>query len=238
VSEDIDTLVRRVDEDRWLATRFAPEQIRARLIAIYAVNYEIAHVNEVVMEPTLAQIRLTWWRDAIEAIHDGKLAPAHPVLAAYAGAAEGLSPALWNEIIEARSDQVEKFSSWDAVYAYLERTSGAVMKLALLACGTSAEHAFTIVRCAAQAWGYQGCLRSPALRSRLPGDDSVAIARAKAAHASARAIASSLPPAAFPAIGYLSLVPGYLHAIARGRGEQALFMRQATLIGASATGRI
>ncbi|MBK8544168.1 MAG: hypothetical protein IPL62_11845 [Caulobacteraceae bacterium] len=40
--DDLDTLVRRVDEDRWLAARFAPPLVRERLIAIYAVNYEIA----------------------------------------------------------------------------------------------------------------------------------------------------------------------------------------------------
>jgi hypothetical protein len=39
--DDLDTLVRRVEEDRWLAARFAPPLVRERLIAIYAVNYEI-----------------------------------------------------------------------------------------------------------------------------------------------------------------------------------------------------
>jgi len=38
--DDIDALVRRVDPDRWLASRFiADAQARADVIALYAFNY-------------------------------------------------------------------------------------------------------------------------------------------------------------------------------------------------------
>ena len=55
---DLDADVRRHDEDRWLASRFAPADVRARLIAIYALNYEIARTAEVVSTPALVEIRL------------------------------------------------------------------------------------------------------------------------------------------------------------------------------------
>lgn len=236
--EDLDTLVRRVDEDRWLASRFAPADVRARLIAIYAVNYEIAHVREVVREPTLAQIRLTWWRDAIDEVHAGQPARGHPALEAYAPVAPELAASPWTEIVEARVEDAARFSSWGALETYFERTAGAVLCLALLACGVSAEEALRVGRSGAQAWGYQGFLRTPELRARLPRDADEATARAKAAHGAARAQLASLPPLAFPAIGYLGLVPGYLRAAARGSNERPLLLRQLALIVASATGRI
>ena len=68
MDEALDDLVRRVDEDRWLASRFAPADVRARLIALYAVNYEIARTAEVVREPGVGDIRLAWWRDALAEI--------------------------------------------------------------------------------------------------------------------------------------------------------------------------
>ncbi|MBC8107455.1 MAG: squalene/phytoene synthase family protein, partial [Anaerolineae bacterium] len=64
-SNDLGTLVRRVDEDRWLASRFAPAPVRERLIALYAVNYEIARLSETVREAPLGDIRLEWWRSAL-----------------------------------------------------------------------------------------------------------------------------------------------------------------------------
>jgi 15-cis-phytoene synthase len=72
---DLDRLVRRVDEDRWLALRFAPEEVRARLIALYAVNYEIARTAEIVSEPALGDIRLEWWRSALEQMAEGSAPP-------------------------------------------------------------------------------------------------------------------------------------------------------------------
>ena len=42
---DLDALVRRVDPDRWLASRFiADPKARTDVIALYAFNYELARV--------------------------------------------------------------------------------------------------------------------------------------------------------------------------------------------------
>ena len=79
--EALDALVRRVDEDRWLATRFASADAREKLIALYAVYYEIAHSTEAVREATLGDIRLEWWRAGVEEIAEGK-PPRAPALGA------------------------------------------------------------------------------------------------------------------------------------------------------------
>ena len=86
MAESLDTLVRRVDEDRWLASRFAPAGVRSRLTALYALNYEISRTAETVTQPALGDIRLAWWREAVEEIYAGRAVRAHPALSAFAAA--------------------------------------------------------------------------------------------------------------------------------------------------------
>ncbi len=107
MEESLDALIRRTDEDRWLASRFAATDVRARLIAIYALNYEIARTAEVVKEPAIGEIRLAWWREAIAEIHIGKPPRAHPVLQAYAPLAAGLPVACWEALTIARAKDFE-----------------------------------------------------------------------------------------------------------------------------------
>jgi phytoene synthase len=58
--------VRRTDRDRFLGALFAPEPQRADLLAILALDHELARTRAVTREPMLAAIRLQWWREAIE----------------------------------------------------------------------------------------------------------------------------------------------------------------------------
>ena len=81
---EIDRRVRRVDEDRWISSRFAPPQQRRSLIALYALAYELVKVREVVSDETLGLIRFQWWRDAIQELADGKPARGHDVCMALA----------------------------------------------------------------------------------------------------------------------------------------------------------
>ena len=60
------TLVRRHDPDRFLTALFAPPEHRDALLALYAFNHELARAREVASEPTLALIRLQWWREVVE----------------------------------------------------------------------------------------------------------------------------------------------------------------------------
>src|SRR5690348_12565266 len=73
-------LVRRQDRERYLTALFAPAGRREALLALYAFNHEVAKTREVVREPTLGQIRLQWWRDALEEIHDGRSPRRHEVV--------------------------------------------------------------------------------------------------------------------------------------------------------------
>ncbi len=242
----LDAEVRRVDEDRWLASRFASAEVRARLVAIYALNHEIARTADVVTQPAIGDIRLQWWREALGEVFDGKSVRAHPVLAAIAEAHREtqLPRSALEALIDARGRDLDtaSFATFAAIDAYLDGTAGNVMRVAAAACGVALDE--PLISAAGKAWGYAGLLRAAAHwrakgRSILPqenDDPHAMMERARAAYASAGA--ERAPADAFPAIGYVALTPLYLHAIENGRTERGLLTRQLKLVAASAMGRL
>ncbi|MBF9232392.1 phytoene/squalene synthase family protein [Microvirga alba] len=74
-------LVRDGDPDRYWATVFAPADKRGHLHALYAFSLEIARVREAVREALVGEIRLQWWRDALQGEVRGDVR-ANPVAAA------------------------------------------------------------------------------------------------------------------------------------------------------------
>ena len=244
--DTLDAEVRRVDEDRWLASRFAPAPVREALIAIYACNHEIARTAEVVSQPAIGDIRLAWWRDAIAEIYAGGAVRAHPVLALLTPAirTRNLPRAAFDALIDARHADLEAapLTNWTAVESYVDATAGGVMRLALSVCGVRLDEAF--VAQAARVWGLLGLLRARGAMAMhghalLPREATLddALARVSDAHAAARATLPLIPAEAFPACGYVSLAPAYAKALKQGRNRTPLLFRQFQLIAASATGR-
>src|SRR6185503_16244699 len=74
-------LVREHGKDRYLAGLFAAASKRKHLFALYAFNYEIARIRELVHEPLPGEIRLQWWRDALQGSARGDVGR-HPVAGA------------------------------------------------------------------------------------------------------------------------------------------------------------
>src|SRR4029078_1774993 len=120
----LDAEVRRVDEDRWLASRFAPGNARARLIAVYALNNEIARTADVVTQAQIGDIRLQWWREALAEIFEGAPVRAHPVLAAIARAHRQtpLRQQPLEALIDARGRDLDPapFATFADIDAYLD----------------------------------------------------------------------------------------------------------------------
>lgn len=249
MEEDIDALVRRIDEDRWLASRFAPHDARRRLIALYALSHEIAHAAETVRTPAIGDIRLAWWREALAEIDAGKPARDHPVLQHYALAfQQARLPLLRIEaLIAARARDLEPapFTSSAEREAYIDATAGNVMRLAVIACGAIPDAHEELIRAAALAWGSAGLLRAePAWRARgrrVLAEDGEALealfSHSRAASDALRAMAR-VPSEIFPALGYAALAPAYLKALQHGRRGVPLLLRQGKLIAAAATGRL
>ena len=117
---DLDGEVRRVDPDRWLATRFIGDRgARGDVIALYAFDHELARAKAVASTPLIAAVRLTWWREAIDEIFSGRAVRGHPTLAAVATAVRSrdLPREAFEAMIEAHLAAVEvvRFDSETAV---------------------------------------------------------------------------------------------------------------------------
>lgn len=68
----LDARVKRVDEERWLSSRYASREIRQTLIVLYAFYYELARVRLVVSDETMGQIRFQWWRNVLGELAEGQ----------------------------------------------------------------------------------------------------------------------------------------------------------------------
>jgi phytoene synthase len=102
--------VRDQSPGRYLATLFAPADVRPALFGLYAFDHEITKVHRVVTEPMAGLIRLQWWRDALDAIDGGRPAPVHPVAEALQDAWPRLdvSRSRLDAAIDARERELEQ----------------------------------------------------------------------------------------------------------------------------------
>ena len=127
--------VRLHDRDRYLTALFAPDSRREALFALYAFNLEISRIRETISERLIGEMRLQWWRDALDAIYGGSKPPAHPVAEALASAIQnhGLERAPFERLIDARALDLDDGPPDDlpTLIGYARDTSAALVLLAL-----------------------------------------------------------------------------------------------------------
>lgn len=237
--------LRRHDHDRYLTTLFARPRARSRLVALYALNLELARVAESVKEPMLGEIRLQWWRETLDGVRAGTPRD-HPVAKALVESGAG---ALLNEkslsmMIDARSRDLDPVPPNDraALERYAEGTSAALLSLALDVLEINHDEARAAARSIGLAWAMVGAIRStrfharhgrslypadlvrrvglsPAMRGAPPATDAVRGAASEMAgwaHGHLAAARSFSPPrAAMPALLLASLADGYLARLAK-----------------------
>lgn len=71
--------VRLRDRDRYLAILYAPEPVRPALFALHGLDLELASVVVGTTEAMIGEIRLAWWREALQGLDAGTV-PAQPLL--------------------------------------------------------------------------------------------------------------------------------------------------------------
>jgi phytoene synthase len=228
-ADSLDEQVRRADPDRWLGSRFVADlQAREDLIALYAFDRELSHVLEATREPMMAEIRLTWWREAVEEIFAGKPVRGHPALQALALAVGrrrlAVEPLL--AMIEARFTDIDSadFGDEAALAAYADRLCGAPLALALAMLGEGDSTAF---RPAALAWTIEHLHG----RTSLPWPAAQAGQRGLQALAEARPAVAALKAEAFPAIAHLALTAPRLRGRRPGSLEARVRLTLAVLSG-------
>lgn len=128
------------DLDRYLAALLAPRPARQDLVVIAAFAGELARIPHVVREPMMGEIRLQWWREAIEGFARGA-ATGHPVADAMGElvARRGLSREPLLAAVDAREADLyaDPVADQDALDRYLAGTEGSFFALAAAVLGTT-----------------------------------------------------------------------------------------------------
>jgi phytoene synthase len=129
------TLLRQLDADRYFAGLFAPADKRSHLAALYAFSLDVARVREAARQAAAGEIRLQWWREALEGSPRGDVA-SHPIAAALLAtiARFGLPQQAFVDLIEARTFDLydDAMMSVADLEGYCGETSSALIRLATL----------------------------------------------------------------------------------------------------------
>ena len=206
-------LVKRRDEDRWLSAQYATPQLRRRLIALAAFQCELRHIPAAVSEPPLGEIRLQWWRDALEELRNGQRPRTHPVVEELLHARifsaqkfEQLDGAIEST---ARTLYGSDFADIDDLTAWLGETDGALDEVAYcLATGDDAAPPAVRALGAAFAMAREGARLAPAFAMQMPG----AVA---AQYQAGQSVLRDTSAAAAPAVLHLALARDYVRGGAR-----------------------
>jgi hypothetical protein len=148
----------------------ASSEIQDKLLPLYAFNIEVSRAPWVTQEPMIAEMRLQWWRDALEEIANGGVVRSHEVTEPLSNLirTQSIPVALLDQIITARRWDIYKdpFEDRDHFDEYINQTSGNLMWASMLALGGHSEME-TEVRSLAYGSGVAALLQAAAeLESR------------------------------------------------------------------------
>jgi len=133
-------IVAKGDPDRFRAVMSVPLAARERLLPLYAFNVEVARAPWVTEEPLIAEMRLQWWRDALDEIAQGGTVRRHEVVDPLAELVRGVGVpvAVLNDMIDARRWDIARdaFADWSAFDAHIDATSGGLLWAGATALGT------------------------------------------------------------------------------------------------------
>lgn len=199
-------LVEQGDPLRFRTTMAASPHLRPILFPLYAFNVEVSRAPWLTQEPMIAEMRLQWWRDALEEIAQGGPVRRHDVTTPLADILQPQDAKRLDELVAARRwdvyrDPFEDQDHWDA---YIDQTAGHLMWTAARLLGEADENA---VRALAFSSGTASFLRAaPDLEDlgRIPFvDGSTEGLKALAQKALVRYQSSprKASPATWPAIG-------------------------------------
>jgi phytoene/squalene synthetase len=122
-------LVERADPLRFRAAMAAPVDARKILFPLYAFNVEVARAPWVTQETMIAEMRLQWWRDALEEIAAGGTVRRHEVVDGLAEILDADGARCLDSLIAARRWDVYKDPFEDQAHFddYIDATSGHLM---------------------------------------------------------------------------------------------------------------
>ncbi len=125
-------IVEKGDPERFAAAMASPLAAREILFPLYAFNVEVSRAPWVTQEPMIAEMRLQWWRDALEEIASGKTVRRHEVVTPLSRCLSAASAAALDRLVAARRWDIYKDPFEDAAHLknYLTETTAPLMAAA------------------------------------------------------------------------------------------------------------
>lgn len=164
-------IVRKGDPDRFAAAMAAPVAARRVLFPLYAFNVEVARAPWVASEPMIGEMRLQWWRDALEEIAAGRKVRAHEVTTPLAEVLDRSAAEALDKLVAVRRWDLyrEPFEDEQHFSMYI-RTGGTLMWTAARLLGAdlrAADQVTSLGRAAALARFFQA-VPELEVRGRVP----------------------------------------------------------------------
>lgn len=210
--DDLDQTLRRTDPDRWLSSRFiADETARRDVVALYAFDGELGRAPRAASNALIGEIRLTWWREALDEIFEGRRVRSHPVALGLADAVarRGLERPPLEAMIDARYPELDRNPlDRHAARRLAEGGAGAASALAAEVLGETSAAG----RVAARDWAALWSMSIMLLAGRIaPAEADAARAATAAGLDEARTGEPGLlAVSAFPAVAHAALADAYL----------------------------
>jgi 15-cis-phytoene synthase len=124
-------IVAKGDPDRFRAVMSVPLPARECLLPLFAFNVEVARAPWVTEEPLIAEMRLQWWRDALDEIAAGGAVRRHDVVDPLTKLIQsaGVPVDVLHAMIDARRWDIAKqpFDDQAAFDAHINATSGGLV---------------------------------------------------------------------------------------------------------------
>lgn len=156
-ADNLRSIAKSYEPDRYLAALLAPRSVRADLITLAAFLGELKKIADQVSDPMIGEIRVQWWRDTMEAAPLGALT-GHPVADAFTDVfrRHELPQNLLHDLLDASAHGLFSSSPTDqrAFDQELELTEGVAFKLAarILGC-TENDVTLRAISLASQSYG-------------------------------------------------------------------------------------
>ncbi len=240
-------LVARGDPRRFRAAMAAPLAARELLLPLYAFNIEVSRAPWLTEEPMIAEMRLQWWRDALEEVAEDR-GRRHEVVDAL-GFLDADGAGQLDLLVAARRWDIYKDAFEDAAHfrEYLDRTGSALIEVGFRALGGTVDDDVRALGYTSALARYLVAVPELEARGRLPLVDGRAEAIAALAADALAAMPKRLPgpqparAALFEVAGARAILTRAARdpmAVAEGRLEGAPLAERWALIRASISGRV
>lgn len=151
-------LARAGEPERYIAATLAPAEHRPALIALAAFSADLRRIPSLVKEPMMGEIRLQWWRDAIDRFNGNDAPTGHPVADALRDAVRRydlpIEPLIAMTESRAFDIYADPMPDRGAFEGYITKTEAMPFELALEVLGADRKASTATVEMAGRCYGF------------------------------------------------------------------------------------